>query len=510
MKMFQKKGILQKTIIGILIVLSMNFIMPTYSQADIGGVLISPIVDLLCSVGDIVINLLQKCMTGEFGSTGLNWSLSTFLAESGDYDGYGQGNAGDVLETNKVNPDTEFDKGWLGLKDEYFIPVATYSPEQIFTNKVAGLDINFINPNKYQTKSGTDVESSAAILQETIASWYVALRNLSVVGLLSVLVYVGIRIIISSTAADKAKYKQMFTDWLIALCLLFFLHYIMSFTLTITESICQAIGDDGANTVTVLDVAKGETFTTNLLGLARFKTQYADMGAKVTYLIFYLALVIYTVMFTWTYLKRLLMMAFLTLIAPLVALTYPIDKISDGQAQAFNTWLKEYIFNALLQPFHLIIYTVFVGSAIELAQTNIIYGIAAMGFILPAEKILRNIFGFNKAGAGTLGALTGFTAGSLANKFMKGKSGGSGKPSGGKSTPEGEKPPRFEKKHDVNEIEEGNLNNSINEPANTVNNDESSNPSDLVTAAALRSRCKSNPVTRELYTKAKSRTIKKK
>ena len=38
-------------------------------------------------------------------------------------------------------------------------------------------------------------------------------------------------------------------------------------------------------------------------------------------------------------------MAFLTLIAPLVALTYPIDKMNDGQAQAFNRWMKEYIFN---------------------------------------------------------------------------------------------------------------------------------------------------------------------
>ena len=49
-------------------------------------------------------------------------------------------------------------------------------------------------------------------------------------------------------------------------------------------------------------------------------------------------------MFTWIYIKRAITVAFLTLMAPLVAITYPIDKINDGQAQAFDRWLKEYIF----------------------------------------------------------------------------------------------------------------------------------------------------------------------
>ena len=33
-------------------------------------------------------------------------------------------------------------------------------------------------------------------------------------------------------------------------------------------------------------------------------------------------------------------MAFLTLIAPIVAFTYPIDKMADGQAQGFDMWVK--------------------------------------------------------------------------------------------------------------------------------------------------------------------------
>lgn len=474
MKKFTKKSVLQKTIIAILVALLLsNFIVPTYSHADWGGALLSPVVDLLCSIGDAVINLLQVCMSGEWASSDLDFSFNAFMVEDDEFfvtdrekyvdrgyivDSIPDGANYETIDVDAPN-DKGFDKGWLGTSNKYHIPVATYSPEQIFAGNVAGLDINFINPNKYKTTTNKEVESSAAKLQQTIATWYVALRNLTVVGLLSVLVYVGIRIILSSTASDKAKYKQMLADWLIALCLVFFLHYIMSFVLTLTESISTAISGDGQSNIYVevksTDNESG-IFKTNLLGLARFKTQYQDFGQKMAYLIMYLALVIYTLIFTWFYLKRLLMMAFLTLIAPVVALTYPIDKISDGKAQAFDSWLKEYVFNALIQPFHLIIYTVFVGSAMDLASTNIIYMIAALAFILPAEKILRKFFGFEKAGAGTLGAIAGGAAlASVAKKGMSmlggGKGGSKQKPAGNNG--EENKPPRFENKHDIADIE---------------------------------------------------------
>lgn len=445
MKIFAKKGILQKTTIVILMIFCINFIVPTYSHADFGGVLASPIVDFFCSIGDVVINFLERTMTGEWGSTGaMNMSLSMFLKDSSEY--YGSADhvpaTGTISEGNKVDPKNDFDKGWFNTKDEYYIPVATYSPEQIFAGNVPGLDINFIKPNFEK--------GSAALLQSTISSWYVALRNLAVVGLLCVLVYVGIRIMLSSTAADKSKYKQMFTDWLIALCILFFMHYIMSFILTLTESITTAIAGDGTYTIGVQDNSVGQTFSTNLLGLARFKTQYKDFGQKFTYFIFYMALVAYTAIFTWHYLKRLLMMAFLTIIAPMVAFTYPIDKIGDGKAQAFNMWLKEYIYNALIQPFHLIIYMVFVGSAMDLVGTNLLYPIAVMGFILPAEKILKKMFGFDRAPLGTMGALTGFTLGSLLGKGGKSKNVGNAK--GGDNTSSEDKPVRYERKHGTDGI----------------------------------------------------------
>lgn len=456
MKIFTKKGILQKTILVILTVLCINFIVPTYSHAgfisNVGGVLANALIDLCTMIGDAGASCMQWFMTGQFAA-GEKFRDSAIVVEQGD-DRIEPANGETTME---VSAD-DLEKGLMTPGDTYQVPVIEYTPEEIFSNKVPYLDINFINPKLTKQTSEYKVDGTAAILQGTISGWYIALRNLAIVGLLCVLVYVGIRIIISSTAADKAKHKQMFMDWLIALCLLFFLHYIMSFTLVLIDSVNDAIaGNNYSAESVVVSVSDGTSFTTNVMGAARFMIQSKDNMESFTYLLVYLVLIFYTGLFTYHYLKRVLTMAFLTIIAPLVALTYPIDKMGDGKAQAFNMWLKEYVYTALIQPFHLIIYMIFVGSAMELVKTNFIFAIASVAFIWYAEKLLKKMFGFDKAPLGIMGPLAGFTAGSLASKFGgKGSSrGGSSALSnkGGSTNKEENDKPRFERKHGTDGID---------------------------------------------------------
>ena len=446
MKIFTKKSILQKTILVILTVLCINFIVPTYSNAGfIGGVLINPLLDLTAALGDILQSLMQWCMTGQ-AEAGESLFDSNIMVDQGD----SRIDMGGSNPTISVST-SDLDLGWFSNGDNYQVPIIKYTPEEIFSNKVPYLDINFINPKLTSLNTEYAIDGIAVSLQPTISSWYIALRNLSIVGLLCVLVYVGIKILLSSTAPDKAKYKQMFTDWLIALCILFFLHYIMSFVLVMIDSVNDAIAGSGYTADSVVISVDGTNYQTNMMGAARFMVQSKDTVQRFAYCIIYMALVAYTAVFTWHYLKRVLMMAFLTIIAPLVALTYPIDKMGDGKAQAFNMWLKEYVYNAIIQPFHLIIYMIFVGSAMDLAKSNFIYAIAAIAFILPAEKFLKKMFGFDRAPLGTMGALTGFTAGSLASKLGKGgKSSGSSK--GGDAGTEN-KPPRYERRHGTDGID---------------------------------------------------------
>lgn len=127
--------------------------------------------------------------------------------------------------------------------------------------------------------------------------------------------------------------------------------------------------------------------------------------------IIYLTLVVYTVMFTFIYLRRVLWVAFLTMIAPLIAVTYPLDKLKDGKAQAFGLWIREYAFNVLIQPVHFILYIMVISNVMDYVEEHPIYALLAIGFLLPAENFMRKMFGFEKAGTlSTLGKAAGGAA----------------------------------------------------------------------------------------------------
>jgi len=460
MNTFLKNGWIQKLIIAIIIVLLFNFIYPNYVQADfIDSVLLDPIVSLVALIGDgfmwvtqwflfdtteVIINTnetaawWQKAITVVVGAAafiavgimtgGVGWALMA--------------GAGAAIAANAIAVEA--------LPDNFELPIFYFSPLEIFANSIPLLDANFFNPTKYEAASGvsgagdiTQQESTAQVLQGVVSSVYQSLRIFSLVVLLSILVYVAIRIITSSTGQDKAKYKSMLFNWLVAICLLFILHYIMVFSMTIAEKISEILIANNAlytvempevNTDNELVKAQQQngklTWMTTYAGKARIEMQLGEVRDltglniklnKVGWVLIYIMLTFYTAYFFVVYLKRVIYLAFLTMIAPLICMMYPIDKIKDGQSQTFDMWLKEYIFNVLLQPLHLLIYTILIGAAGELATENIIYSVVAIGFIIPAEKFFRKMFGFDKAS--TTGEAGSFAAGALAaqglNNLMK-------------------------------------------------------------------------------------------
>ena len=339
MKYSAKKKTAHKIILALLIITSISIIIPKRVSAtdweDVPGSLVKEIVQFVDYLGDVAMGAFNKIMLGadNFGSAMLKQDDDNLKEGSGSW-----------LVTDRKTDFTEVEN----LEKNFKIPNMLYSPETIFGNRIAILDVNFLRANTYTPindgeEAKEKAKSSASTISVVIAKWYIGFRNLAIVGLLSVLVYLGIRILISTAATDKAKYKESIQDWLVALCLVFVIHFIMSGILMLSDKVTELLsGSDSLFfTVTAQDKdgngpkrkVNGEEnkeelkpFNTNLTGLIRLRSQGEDPDSTTAYAIMYLVIVGYTGVFTFMYFKRFLYIAFLTMIAPLVALTYPIDK----------------------------------------------------------------------------------------------------------------------------------------------------------------------------------------
>ena len=454
MKKITNKKFSNKLIISIVCVLMLNFLFVPKAQASFGGEMMSLMIDFTAGLADAMGSLVQMGVTGR-------WIPAVDIQGTGEHD--------------------DEDSYWT-KSEKFQYPILQISPELIFANEIQLLDANFVSKLKDASNYAIPLkdESGLKLLREIIASWYVTLRTLAIVLLLSVLIYIGIRIIISSANQEKAKYKQRLMDWVIAMCILFFMHYIMAAVTTVVDRVDRMLGD-AAGIFTGLDIPsdyapvkyvgsrtdKGESISTSkvidfleekgykdvtykegatltegngtttiqayefyskdkkLLELlcreesnpsykiswsigqhsgikdkevteleelisgvnentaadkdykkvgktnddsrvsthplkdnaetifvseeavtsgtkvlyftnfarlfleAKVDGQDTNVPVKVAYLIIYVALITFTAIFTFRYIKRVIYIAFLTLMAPMVAVTYPIDKIKD-------------------------------------------------------------------------------------------------------------------------------------------------------------------------------------
>lgn len=271
-----------------------------------------------------------------------------------------------------------------------FTSQSSITPFDILYNKVLILDINFFdvnavspvrNPLAYQVRLG-------------LASWFYILRIVAVVVLFVILIYVGIRMALSTVASERTKYKKMITDWVVSLILVFLVQYIMIFTITINNALVSGLS-------VVVQSGKIQGVYESIKNTAMEWTNPNSNAAAVVYVM----LVFQTFGLLCSYFNRMLKCAFLTIISPLITITYSIDRMGDGKAQAFGAWTKEYVYTVLIQPFHCMIYMVFVNTAFDLLEnvkpgSNIetiaiaIIAIICLRFVKDAENILRQIFQF--------------------------------------------------------------------------------------------------------------------
>ncbi len=266
---------------------------------------------------------------------------------------------------------------------------STISPYDILFNKVGMLDINFFDV--------TNEDTIVMTIRRGVATWYNAMRLVASAILLAVLVYVGIRMAISTIASDRAVYNKMLTDWAVSLALIFLLSFIIVFVIHVNSALVSTI--EAFVTSNASSSNNSDSINAAIDAIGEIATSGSVDGIAAT--IVYVLIAWQTLGLLISYFSRMLKLAFLLIIAPLITLTYAIDKMGDGKAQALNAWLKEFIFTVLIQPFHCIIYAVLISMSFELLTNDGVNKLAAgliavlcIKFVKEAEDIVRKIFSF--------------------------------------------------------------------------------------------------------------------
>lgn len=147
-----------------------------------------------------------------------------------------------------------------------------------------------------------------------------------------------------------------------------------------------------------------EVKSTDLMTVMR---AYAGEYQRMVFAVVWFSLLFQLIALIFIYYKRIFVIALLIAIFPIIMIFYCIDKMADGSAQTLSMWFNELISNIFIQSIHCIMYTVLVQMGLEIYKadpSNWFLFLAAMLLLVPAEKILREIFGL---GGSTLGKLGG-------------------------------------------------------------------------------------------------------
>lgn len=124
---------------------------------------------------------------------------------------------------------------------------------------------------------------------------------------------------ISTVASDEAKYKKMLIDWVVGFITIFLLHYIIVITVNVNDLLVKML----SNSMSSFDLGSfAGKLALNAVSGQKWTVAF-------TCSILYLFMVVMIFMFLINYLKRMLTVAFLMIIAPIITVTYSIDRIGD-------------------------------------------------------------------------------------------------------------------------------------------------------------------------------------
>ena len=265
------------------------------------------------------------------------------------------------------------------------------TPDETLTVQSLVFDrIELLNANYFAENANT----ANYTIKESVRDWYSGVRTIAIIASIIILIYMGIRMAISTLASDKAKYKKMFFDWLVSFGMIFVLHIIIIFLSNLSTSITYILTEN----------AGALTLETRIMNYRLDEISTAVGWNAITQTIIYFVLVFYQARFFLMYVKRFFTIGFLIVISPLITITYAIDRAGDNRSQIFQSWGKELGVNLFIQPLHAFLYMVFMFIAEEIAVAAPIFAIVFLMALSRGEKIVKTVF--NLRGMSTIHSMS--------------------------------------------------------------------------------------------------------
>ena len=294
---------------------------------------------------------------------------------------------------DESNPNEYISEGMQGIADIggkvqlKTASEANVTVENIVYNKIPILDINFFN---FESAGGAVVDKDGIIyiIKENVAMWYYIFRTLAIIIMLLVLIYLGIKMAISTVAEKKAVYKEMLLSWVIGFVLVFAINYVMYAIIAANETFINWI---------IPKYESGQEIS--LYETVRSKAYEIKASTGFTGMWMYMVLVYYAIRFLIVYFKRYLTIMILALMSPFIAVMYAIQKINKkGKGgEIYGNWAKDFMYTVWIQSIHALIYTIFIQMILDLTQISLVGILMAfmfLHFMIKVDPIMRKIFGF--------------------------------------------------------------------------------------------------------------------
>lgn len=257
-----------------------------------------------------------------------------------------------------------------------------FTLDKLFFGDIKLLDANFFRFNS----KATDINSR---MKQNIAKWYMIMGGVSLILILGVMIYLAINMVLVyagiKTPQKHADIKNTMTNLVVSTAMIFIMPIILTAIGSLVDLMTNFFAGARIGVINALAENNIEIISRN--------SQYFTGGFnRFTKDVTYLFLIVVYLRFLIVYLKRFFTLAFLTTIAPLVAVTYSIDKLKDDKSQVMSKFYREYFYAYFLRLLHAFMYIIYFSGLGMVASVSPLAGLFLLSLFGRVEKIIKGAF----------------------------------------------------------------------------------------------------------------------